>query len=161
MDFSLTDEQQMIIKTTNDFVVNELYPHENEIEETGVLRPELRDELKAKAIEAGLFAANMPAEVGGAGLDTLTWVSLRKGTGPRQLRPALDLRGTSLQHPHGLQCRTAREVSVSRRSRRNRRLPCHDRTRRRLGPSRHEDLRQAGWRLIRHQRHQTLHQPRR
>lgn len=28
MDFSLTDEQQMIIKTTRDFVANELYPHE-------------------------------------------------------------------------------------------------------------------------------------
>ncbi len=74
MNFSLTDEQQMIIKTTRDFVVNELYPHEKEVEETGKLRPALRDELKAKAINAGLYAANMPAEVGGAGLDTLTWV---------------------------------------------------------------------------------------
>ncbi len=35
MDFSLNDEQQMIIKTTRDFVVNELYPHEKEVEETG------------------------------------------------------------------------------------------------------------------------------
>ena len=51
MDFSLSDEQQMIIKTTKDFVANELYPHENEVEETGVLRPELRDELKAKAMD--------------------------------------------------------------------------------------------------------------
>jgi acyl-CoA dehydrogenase len=47
MDFSLSDEQHMIIKTTKDFVANELYPHEKEVEETGVLRPELRDELKA------------------------------------------------------------------------------------------------------------------
>ena len=34
MDFSLSEEQQMIVKTTHDFVVNELYPHEAEIEET-------------------------------------------------------------------------------------------------------------------------------
>jgi alkylation response protein AidB-like acyl-CoA dehydrogenase len=36
------------------------------------------EELKAKAIEAGLYAANMPEEVGGAGLDTLTWVLYEK-----------------------------------------------------------------------------------
>ncbi len=81
MDFALSDEQQMIIKTTRDFVVNEIYPHEAEIEKTGVLRPELRDELKAKAIAAGLYAANLPAEVGGAGLDTLTWVLYEKELG--------------------------------------------------------------------------------
>ena len=81
MDFNLTDEQQMIVKTTRDFVVNELYPHEAEIEETGVLRHDLRDAIKAKAIEAGLYAANMPAEVGGAGLDTLTWVLYEKELG--------------------------------------------------------------------------------
>ncbi len=71
----------MIIKTTRDFVVNELYPHEAEIEETGILRHDLRDQLKKKAIEAGLYAANMPAEVGGAGLDTLTWVLYEKELG--------------------------------------------------------------------------------
>jgi acyl-CoA dehydrogenase len=81
MDFALNDEQQMIVKTTRDFVVNELYPHEKEVEETGVLRDDLRLELKAKAIEAGLYAANMPAEVGGAGLDTLTWILYEKELG--------------------------------------------------------------------------------
>ena len=81
MDFNLTDEQQMIVKTTRDFVANELYPYEAEIEETGVLRHDLRDKIKAKAIEAGLYAANMPAEVGGAGLDTLTWVLYEKELG--------------------------------------------------------------------------------
>jgi acyl-CoA dehydrogenase len=81
MDFSLSDEQQMILKTTREFVVNELYPHEQEVEETGVLRAELYRELKAKAIEAGLYAANMPVEVGGAGLDTVTWVLYEKELG--------------------------------------------------------------------------------
>jgi acyl-CoA dehydrogenase len=81
MDFSLTDEQQMVIKTTRAFVQNELYPHEKEVEQSGVLRPELLRELKAKAIDAGLYAANMPAEVGGAGLDTVTWVLYEKELG--------------------------------------------------------------------------------
>jgi acyl-CoA dehydrogenase len=81
MDFSLTDEQRMIIKTTRDFVRNELVPHEQEIERTGVLSKELHHELRAKAIDAGLYAANMPVEVGGAGLDTVTWVLYEKELG--------------------------------------------------------------------------------
>jgi len=81
MDFALTDEQQLVVKTTRDFVRQELMPHELEVEETGVLRPELQRQLKAKAIEAGLYAANMPVEVGGAGLDTVTWVLYEKELG--------------------------------------------------------------------------------
>jgi acyl-CoA dehydrogenase len=81
MEFSLNDEQQMIVKTTRDFVTKELYPHEEEIERTGVLRDDLYHELKAKAIDAGLYAANMPAEVGGAGLDTVSWALYEKELG--------------------------------------------------------------------------------
>ena len=97
MNFALTEEQRMIVKTTRDFVENELYPHEAEVERTGVLRPELREEIKDKAIAAGLYAANMPAEVGGAGLDTLTWVLYEKELGTRQLRAALELRRRGLR----------------------------------------------------------------
>ena len=81
MDFGLSEEQKLIVETTRAFVENELYPHEQEVERTGVLRPELVTELKAKAIEAGLYAANMPADVGGAGLDTVTWLLYEKELG--------------------------------------------------------------------------------
>src|SRR5215469_5907874 len=81
MQFSLTEEQQLILKTTRDFVRQELCPHEQEVEETGHLRAELLRELKAKAIAAGLYAANMPVEVGGAGLDPVTWVLYEKELG--------------------------------------------------------------------------------
>jgi acyl-CoA dehydrogenase len=81
MDFALTEEQQMIVKSTRDFVEHELYPHEQEIERSGELRPELLLDLKAKAIDAGLYAANMPVEVGGAGLDAVTWVLYEKELG--------------------------------------------------------------------------------
>jgi acyl-CoA dehydrogenase len=81
MDFALTEEQELIIKTTRDFVRNELVPHEQEVEDTGVLRTELYEELKAKAIEAGLYAANMPTEVGGGGLDAVSWVLYEKELG--------------------------------------------------------------------------------
>ncbi len=81
MDFNLTEEQRMIVDTTRAFVENELYPHEAEVERTGELRRDLYEELKAKAIEAGLYAANMPEEVGGAGLDTQSWVLYEKELG--------------------------------------------------------------------------------
>ena len=81
MDFNLSDEQKLIVKTTRDFVEAELFPHEAEVEATGVLRPALRDAIKAKAKQAGLYAANMPADVGGAGLDTLTWVLYERELG--------------------------------------------------------------------------------
>jgi acyl-CoA dehydrogenase len=81
MDFSLSDEQLLIVKTTREFVERELYPHEQEIERTGVLREELREELKAKAREVGLYAANMPTEVGGGGLDAVSWMLYEKELG--------------------------------------------------------------------------------
>ena len=81
MDFALTQEQRMIVDTTRSFVENELFPHEAEVERTGKLRDDLRHALKQKAIAAGLYAANMPAEAGGAGLDTLSWVLYEKELG--------------------------------------------------------------------------------
>ena len=81
MDFNLTEEQRMIVETTRAFVENELYPHEAEVERTGELRRELYEDLKARAIEAGLDAANLPEEVGGAGLDTQSWVLYEKELG--------------------------------------------------------------------------------
>jgi len=81
MDFALTDEQRQIVETTRNFVERELFPHEAEIERTGNLDPALVREIQKKAIAAGLYAANMPAEVGGAGLDTLTWLLYEKELG--------------------------------------------------------------------------------
>jgi acyl-CoA dehydrogenase len=81
VDFALTEEQQLIIATTRAFVREQLVPHEREIEDSGVLRADLLQQLKQKAIAAGLYAANMPVEVGGAGLDTLTWVLYEKELG--------------------------------------------------------------------------------
>lgn len=81
MQFGLSEEQQMITETVRAFVENELYPHEAEVERTGVLPMEIVKEVQAKAMEAGLYAANMPEEVGGAGLDTLTWLMYEKELG--------------------------------------------------------------------------------
>src|SRR3954449_4392531 len=81
MDFSLTDEQRSIIGVTRSFVERELYPHEVEVERTGKVRPDLAEEIAKKAIKAGLYAANLPEDVGGAGLDTVTSVLFEKELG--------------------------------------------------------------------------------
>ncbi|MFN7225497.1 MAG: acyl-CoA dehydrogenase family protein [Paracoccaceae bacterium] len=81
MHFGLTDEQRMIIDTTRTFVETELYPHELQVERTGHLPLDLIRDLQKKAMAAGLYAANMPAEVGGAGLDTLSWLLYERELG--------------------------------------------------------------------------------
>lgn len=81
MDFGLTDEQRAVVATTRAFVEKELYPHEEEVERTGVLRPELAAEIRAKAIRAGLYAANIAEEHGGAGLDAVTLALFEKELG--------------------------------------------------------------------------------
>lgn len=81
MEFSLTSEQQMIIDTVKTFVEEELYPWEEEVEKTGQIRPELYESIKQKALEMGLYAANMPEEHGGAGLDSLTLTLMERELG--------------------------------------------------------------------------------
>jgi len=81
MHFALTDEQRMIVETTRAFVEAELYPHEAQVERTGHLPMELIREVQQKAMAAGLYAANMPEEVGGAGLDTLSWLLYERELG--------------------------------------------------------------------------------
>lgn len=81
MHFGMTDEQRMIVDTTRAFVEAELYPHEALVERSGHLPMEIIKEVQAKAIAAGLYAANMPEAVGGAGLDTLSWLLYERELG--------------------------------------------------------------------------------
>jgi alkylation response protein AidB-like acyl-CoA dehydrogenase len=100
MDFGLTDEQTMIAETTRAFVENELYPHELEIERTGHLDMDLVRDIQKKAIAAGLYAANIPEEFGGAGLDTLTWLLYEKELG----RANYALHWTCVARPSNILC---------------------------------------------------------
>src|SRR3954462_6002850 len=81
MGFTLTDEQRSIVDVTRTFVERDLYPHEQEVERTGAVSPDLAEQIAVKAVKAGLYAANMPEDVGGAGLDTVTWVLFEKELG--------------------------------------------------------------------------------
>jgi len=81
MDFALSEEQKMILQTTRAFVEKELMPHEDEVERLDEVRPELRQQLIAKARALGLYAANMPEEFGGGGLDALTLTLMERELG--------------------------------------------------------------------------------
>ena len=100
MHFALTEEQQMIVDTTRSFVENELYPYEAEIERTGHLDMEVIKDVQKKAMEAGLYAANIPEEFGGAGLDTLTWLLYEKELG----RANYALHWTGVARPSNILC---------------------------------------------------------
>lgn len=71
MDFSLNDEQKMMIDTIRRFIAEELKPLEDEIEEKGYLEPEKAAAIHAKGKELGLYGLNMPVELGGGGLSNL------------------------------------------------------------------------------------------
>ncbi len=70
MDFTLSDEQQMIVDTVRSFTERELFPHEALVDKLGKVPPELVEQIKKRSIDAGLYAANMPSELGGGGLDS-------------------------------------------------------------------------------------------
>ncbi len=85
MDFGLASEQQMVIGTVRAFVERELYPLEDEVERTGEVPTELGREIRRKVIELGFYAPNMPAELGGGGLDALTLTLLERELGRASL----------------------------------------------------------------------------
>jgi acyl-CoA dehydrogenase len=81
MDFGLTHEQEMIVKTVRDFVERELYPLEAEVERTGQVPIEVGREIQRKVKALGFYAPNMPAELGGGGLDQVTFTLLERELG--------------------------------------------------------------------------------
>jgi len=71
-DFSLTEEQRMLVETVRQFMAQEIVPHERQTERLGEVPLELGKQIQRRAMEQGLYAANMPAEAGGGGLDFLS-----------------------------------------------------------------------------------------
>jgi len=81
MDFQLSEEQRMLSDTARRFVEAELYPYEQQVEDADELPAELRRQIIERALAAGLYAANMPEELGGGGLDTLSMCLLDRELG--------------------------------------------------------------------------------
>ena len=62
-------ERRMLLDTVRAFMEQEIYPHEEAVDREGRVPPELGRQIERRSIEAGLYAANLPEEVGGGGLD--------------------------------------------------------------------------------------------
>jgi acyl-CoA dehydrogenase len=71
MDFSLSDEQRLLIETVRRFIREELAPLEDEVEASGTLAPEKARAIHAKSRALGLYGMNIPEAHGGGGLSAL------------------------------------------------------------------------------------------
>jgi acyl-CoA dehydrogenase len=81
MQFALTEEQEMIVSTVRRFVEEEIYPHEDAVERTGEVPPEVAERIKKKTIDLGFYACNFPESVGGAGLSHLEFALVERELG--------------------------------------------------------------------------------
>jgi acyl-CoA dehydrogenase len=81
MDFGLDEERRAIVATVRDFVRRELVPHEDLVESLDEVPEGLARDIRGKAIAAGLYAANFPAELGGGGLDALSLTLVERELG--------------------------------------------------------------------------------
>ena len=81
MHFGLDSEQQLVVDTVRGFVERELYPLEEAVEQSGAVPAEVGEDIKRRVIELGFYAPNLPADVGGGGLDHLTFTLLERELG--------------------------------------------------------------------------------
>ncbi len=81
MNFGLSDEQDMIVKTVRDFVEHEIYPHEAEVERLGYVPHDLGEDIKRKVIDLGFYASNFPEEAGGPGLSHVDFALVERELG--------------------------------------------------------------------------------
>jgi acyl-CoA dehydrogenase len=71
MDFALSSEQKMLLETVRRFIAQELKPLEDQVEQDGVLDDATARALHEKSRDLGLYALNIPQELGGGGLSTV------------------------------------------------------------------------------------------
>jgi acyl-CoA dehydrogenase len=81
MHFELSHEHTLLVDTVRAFIEAELYPHEDLVERSDAIPPELAADIQAKAIALGLYAANMPEALGGGGLDNFGVTLLERELG--------------------------------------------------------------------------------
>ena len=70
-DFSPDETTRLLLDTVRGFVRAELFPLEEEVERDGALAPERAAEVFARSRALGLYAMNMPTELGGGGLSAV------------------------------------------------------------------------------------------
>ncbi len=81
MDQVTSSENSLLLMTVSKFLEEEILPHEDEVDKTGEVSPDLGRQIETRAKEVGLFAANLPVEVGGGGLDYRSMMVLEREYG--------------------------------------------------------------------------------
>ena len=61
-------ENELLITTLKAFMDAEIFPYEDEVDAKGEVPIDLGRQIEARAKDVGLFAANLPTEIGGGGL---------------------------------------------------------------------------------------------
>ena len=62
IDFTLSEEQKLLIEMTRSFVEKEMVPNEDELERTNQLSPQLASSLKEKSMDLAIHIASMPTK---------------------------------------------------------------------------------------------------
>lgn len=70
MNHMISDECRMVVETVRRFVQEKVQPLEMEVEQLGYIPADKLASVRQEAIDLGLYALNMPEEVGGGGLST-------------------------------------------------------------------------------------------
>jgi acyl-CoA dehydrogenase len=81
MNFGLSEEQELVVRTVREFVERELYPLEAEVERSGEVPREIARDIQRKVLELGFYAPNIPEKFGGGGLDYVTFALLERELG--------------------------------------------------------------------------------
>ena len=68
MNMETSHEADLLVNTVRRFVETEMFPHEEEVDRLGYVPDEIGQNIAAKAMELGLYACNLPEDVGGGGL---------------------------------------------------------------------------------------------
>lgn len=102
MDFAPTTEQRLLVDSIRAFIERELYPYEDEVERDDAVRPELARAIRDKALAQGFYAANIPAEFGGGGLDAVSLALMERELG----RPSFALQAF-VSRPSNILCACA------------------------------------------------------
>jgi acyl-CoA dehydrogenase len=99
MDFGLSHEQALVVETVRGFVESELLPLEEAVERTGEVPRALGEQIRAKILDLGFYAPNIPEKFGGGGLDHVTFTLLERELG----RASMAL-GVWWGRPSGILC---------------------------------------------------------
>ncbi|RKF16805.1 acyl-CoA dehydrogenase [Roseovarius spongiae] len=68
MTIRMNHENELLLNTVRAFIAEEMTPHEDLVDRTGEVPEEVGRRIEARAHELGLYACNLPEDVGGGGL---------------------------------------------------------------------------------------------